>query len=74
MFGAFCLHHDADCGVVITACWFGPGSPYLVVTMEAQIEVGQVCMILNQSTASEKWSQLADCLDVHEARHLTLLT
>lgn len=29
-------------------------------------------MILNQSIESEKWSQLADCLGVREARHLTI--
>jgi hypothetical protein len=31
-------------------------------------------MIQNQSIESEKWSQLAECLGVREARHLTLLT
>lgn len=31
-------------------------------------------MIQNQSIESEKWSQLADCLGVPEARHLTSLT
>lgn len=66
------LQQKAGHGVAIPACVLNAFT-LLVVSRWAQIEAGQVCMIWNQSIESERWSQLADCLNIHEAGHQSVV-